>query len=208
MGRDRGPGKTVTPWGWGESSVFSVLRDSTSLRLQNFAVKFQKVLGGESIDRACLSTRRACAARRRAHRRQVDAAGQETSQRCMPRRATCGGRVGLRPASPLGHDATQSPWRRHGQPDWRARPTTQGGQGAAQGRAGRPEAVRCRPPPAACRLPPPAAARRPPATVKACGPASSTCRRDGTAWAGNSWLPRAVGTFNDWALAASRAERF
>ena len=111
-----------------------------------------------------------------------------------PRRATYGGRVCLWPASPLGHDATQSPWRRHGQPDWRARPTTQGGQGAAQGRAGRPEAVRCRPPPAACRLPPPAAARRPPATVKACGPASSTCRRDGTAWAGNSWLPRAVGT--------------
>ena len=50
----------MTPWGWGESSVFSVLRDSTSLRLQNFAVKFQKVLGGESIDRACLSLGMRC----------------------------------------------------------------------------------------------------------------------------------------------------
>ena len=129
---------------------------------------------------------------------------RERSQRShtgTPRRATYGGRVGLWPASSLGHDATQSPWRQHGQPDWRARPTTQGGQGAAQGRAGQPEAVRCRPQPAACRLPPPAA-RRPPATVKPCGPASSMCRRDGMAWAGNSWLPRAVGT------AASRAERF
>ena len=99
----------------------------------------------------------------------------------------CGPRLlwGMMPRSARGDG--------HGQPDWRARPTTQGGQGAAQGGAGRPAAVRYRPQHAACRLPP-AAARRPPATVKPCGPALPACRRDGTAWAGNSWLPRAVGT--------------
>ena len=100
----------------------------------------------------------------------------------MPRRATCGGRGGLWPASPLAHDATLSPWRQHGQPDRRVHRTTQGGQQHKGGLA-----IQRRSAVARRRPPPPAAARPPPATVKPCGPASSTCRRDGM---GNSWLPR------------------
>ena len=58
--------------------------------------------------------------------------------------------------------------------------------------ADQPAAVSCRPPP------PAAVCYR----ASRAGPALPACRRDGMAWAGNSWLPRAVGT------AASRAERF
>ena len=126
----------------------------------------------------------------------------------MPRHADCGGRVVLWLAPPLGH-ATRSPCPAapRGLPGRRARNmgcptahrTTKGAQPPRRCHwAGRLTSQRRSA----------AARRRPPPPAAVCyrasraGPALPACRRDGMAWAGNSWLPRAVGT------AASRAERF
>ena len=150
----------MTPWGWGESSVFSVLRDSTSLRLQNFAVKFQKVLGGESIDRACLSTRHALPDGVRTEDKWMPRVRRPASGACRAVRPAaaelaCGPRLlwGMMPRSPRGDDMG-SPTGVRAQRRKVAKGLHRGGL-AGQRRSD----VAHRLPPAACRRPPPPAAR-------------------------------------------------